>query len=105
MAARITQSVVEVLTVQPGEARITQSVVETLVGLGISCASLPHGMGGQPYTYTFPVGSGDSAWPEPRSGNGDRLGHPYHVGYLYVYGLGHRFHDEHGRLRCYLHRH
>src|ERR1035437_9324729 len=57
--ARITQSVVEVLTLQPGVARITQSVVETLVGLGISCASLPHGMGGQFYTYTFPVGSGD----------------------------------------------
>jgi hypothetical protein len=57
--ARITQSALEVLTLQPGVARITQSVVETLVGLGISCASPPDGTVEQPYTYTFPVGSGD----------------------------------------------
>jgi hypothetical protein len=57
--ARITQSVVEVLEVDPGSARITQSVVELLVTLGISCNNPPPGMAGIAYTHTFTAGSGD----------------------------------------------
>ena len=57
--ARITQSVLETLMSQPGVARITQSALETLVGLGLTCAAVPNGYIGVPYSQAFLAGSGD----------------------------------------------
>ena len=58
MAARITQSVVEAITLLNSPAHITQSVVEAIVGLGITCDSPPVGAVGVAYAHTFPAGSG-----------------------------------------------
>jgi len=33
--ARVTQSAVEILASQPGNARVTQSVLEMLIGVGV----------------------------------------------------------------------
>lgn len=54
-----TQSALEVMTWQPGNARVTQSVIELLAGLGISCGNPPAGMISFFYTHTFPTGGGD----------------------------------------------
>ena len=54
----ITQSVLELLTLQPGSAQITQSVFESLVGLGIFCGNPPNGQFGRPYSHAFPAGGG-----------------------------------------------
>ena len=57
--ARITQSIVEVATLQNGAVQITQAVIEVAVGLGVSCNNPPGGIAGLPYTHTFLAGSGD----------------------------------------------
>ena len=54
-----TQSALEVMTWQAGNARVTQSVIELLVGLGISCGNPPLANIGSPYSHTFPTGGGD----------------------------------------------
>jgi large repetitive protein len=57
--ARITQSAVEVLTLQVGNARITQSAIELVVGLGINCGNPPNAVDGVSYSHAFPAGGGD----------------------------------------------
>jgi len=56
--ARVTQSALEVLTTEPGQARVTQSIIEFIVGLGISCNNPPVGIVGLPYVHTFLAGAG-----------------------------------------------
>ncbi len=56
--ARVTQSVIEAVTLQSGTARLTQSVIEYVVGLGVICNNPPAGSIGTPYTHTFIAGSG-----------------------------------------------
>lgn len=56
---KVTQSVLEFATVQPGLAYVTQSVLESAVGLGITCGDPPPGMVGAVYSHAFPAGSGD----------------------------------------------
>jgi len=57
--ARIAQSALELLTLQPGDARIAQSVIELLVGLGIDCGNPPSAYQGAAYSHAFPAGGGD----------------------------------------------
>jgi hypothetical protein len=57
--ARIAQSALELLTLQPGDARIAQSVIELLVGLGIDCGNPPAAAEGSFYSHAFPAGGGD----------------------------------------------
>jgi hypothetical protein len=57
--AQITQSALEVMTLQPGRIQITQSALLLAVGLGIACGNPPAGTTGMPYSHTFPTGGGD----------------------------------------------
>ena len=59
MAARVTQSVAELVTEDDAEVRVTQSVIEYVTALGIACGNPPGGVDGIAYTHTFPAGSGD----------------------------------------------
>jgi hypothetical protein len=55
----ITQSALELLTLQPGHIQITQSVLLSAVGLGLSCGNPPVANIGSPYSHAFPWGGGD----------------------------------------------
>ena len=57
--AEITQSALELLTIQSGVIQITQSAVLSAVGLGISCGNPPAGTVGDYYAHLFPTGGGD----------------------------------------------
>lgn len=58
MAARVTQSVIEVATLNDATINVTQSVIEIAVGLGVTCDNPPAGSVGVAYTHTFPAGGG-----------------------------------------------
>lgn len=57
--ARVTQSVVEAVTLGPAVAFITQSVIEFAVGLGVTCNNPPQGQTGAAYNHTFLAGGGE----------------------------------------------
>ncbi len=56
--ARVTQSVVEQVTLQNGDARVTQSIIEYVVGAGIACNTPPNGHVGTAYAHVFTFGGG-----------------------------------------------
>ncbi len=59
LADRVTQAVVEQITLANPSAVVTQAVIEFIVSLGIICDSPPQGSVGVAYSHTFPAGSGD----------------------------------------------
>jgi len=56
--AKVTQSVVEFVTLSTGTAKVTQSVLEFVVGLGVTCNNPPNGQVGIAYHHTFLSGGG-----------------------------------------------
>jgi hypothetical protein len=58
MAARVTQSVIEVATLNNAAIFVTQSVIEVAVALGVTCDNPPAGSAGVAYSHTFPAGGG-----------------------------------------------
>jgi hypothetical protein len=56
--ARVTQSAVEILASQPGNARVTQSVLEMLIGVGVLCNNPPAAQIDVPYFHSFLANGG-----------------------------------------------
>jgi hypothetical protein len=57
--ALVTQSVIEILSGEIGDARVSQSIIEFLVTAGIDCNFPPNGTVGFGYSHTFLVGGGN----------------------------------------------
>lgn len=57
--ARVTQSVVEAVTLSEGTAVVTQAVIEYITALGVLCNNPPSGTAGNAYSHTFIAGNGE----------------------------------------------
>ena len=56
---RVTQSIVEQVTIKRPAINVTQSVIEYIASLGIVCNNPPAGVVGTAYSHTFLAGSGE----------------------------------------------